>query len=75
MLDRYGKFTAAKAQAKESNTRLHEALTEHLKTLHILTRTPEEIEATLPNANHLITGELTVYCRNIYYFVGVVLLK
>ncbi|VUZ57207.1 unnamed protein product [Hymenolepis diminuta] len=55
VFDRYGKFTAAKAQAKESNTRLHEALTEHLKTLHILTRTPEEIEATLPNANHLIT--------------------
>uniref|UniRef100_A0A0R3TXX1 Tyrosine-protein phosphatase domain-containing protein n=1 Tax=Rodentolepis nana TaxID=102285 RepID=A0A0R3TXX1_RODNA len=55
VIDRHGKFTAAEAQAKESNTRLHEALTEHLKILHILTRTPEEIEATLPNANDLIS--------------------
>ncbi|KAM7537708.1 hypothetical protein Aperf_G00000077665 [Anoplocephala perfoliata] len=55
VIDRYTKFTTAEGQAKESNTRLHEALTEHLKALHILTRTPEEIGATLPNANDLIT--------------------
>lgn len=64
VVDRYAKFTAAEGQAKESNTRLHEALAEHLKTLNILTLTPEEIEATLPNANDLITGKLTLYLNN-----------
>ncbi|VDM17271.1 unnamed protein product [Hydatigera taeniaeformis] len=53
--ERQEKFALAAAEAKNSNMRLHEALTENLKALHTLTLLPDEIEAGLPNANDLIT--------------------
>ncbi|KAL5110881.1 Protein Malvolio [Taenia crassiceps] len=53
--ERQEKFSLAAVQAKNSNMRLHEALTENLKALHTLTLSPDEIEAGLPNANDLIT--------------------
>ncbi|KAH9283422.1 Tyrosine-protein phosphatase non-receptor type 23 [Echinococcus granulosus] len=53
--ERQEKFALAVSEAKDSNTRLHEALTGNLKALHTLTLMPDEIEAGLPNANDLIT--------------------
>ena len=57
MEDRLERFRAAVGEAKQSNTRLHEALLEHQKVFHLLTLSPDEIEATLPNANDLVTGQ------------------
>ena len=56
--DRYAKFSQAAQEAKDLNKRLHEALTDQLKTLKTLTLSPDEIDASLPNANDLITGML-----------------
>ncbi|CDS41775.1 tyrosine protein phosphatase non receptor type [Echinococcus multilocularis] len=53
--ERQEKFALAVSEAKDSNTRLREALTGNLKALHTLTLMPDEIEAGLPNANDLIT--------------------
>lgn len=54
--ERQEKFALAASEAKISNMRLHESLTENLKALHTLTLSPDDIEAGLPNANDLITG-------------------
>ncbi len=55
--DRHSKFASAADEAKQSNSQLHNALSEHLKAVRTLLLPLEEIEDSLPNANDLVTGK------------------
>lgn len=56
LIERHAKFAGATKEAKQSNSQLHGALSEHLAAVRTLLLPVDQIDDSLPNTNDLIEG-------------------